>query len=101
MLVQKEQSREPGSGFAELWSKHWYRFISFLIPFAFDVAIASVIFLVLLWFHWLFKVGAAAGLKREYIEGYEAAHYWMNYALFVMMGLDFFARVLIRVFRSE
>ena len=87
--------------FQVLWWKNWHRFLSFLVPFVFDVAMGSLIFAVLLWFHWLFKVGAAAGLKPEYVEGYEVAHYWINYALFVVMGLDFVIRVVARIFRSE
>lgn len=87
--------------FVALWSKNWYRFLSFFVPFVFDLAIGSLIFLALLWFQWLFGLGAAVGLKRDYIEGFAAVHYWCNYAVFVMLGLDFILRVLLQMFRGE
>jgi hypothetical protein len=70
-------------------------------PFLFDVAIGSLIFVALLWFHWLFKLGALVGLRADYIDGFEKVHYWMNYALFCAMAFDFLARVLVKVFRGD
>ena len=74
----RKQPRDGYQGFRALLLENWQKFISFLVPFAFDLAIGSLIFMVLLWFHWLCELGVAAGVRREYIAGYETVHVLMN-----------------------
>jgi len=66
-----------------------------------DAAIGSVIFAGLLWFAWLFGLGKAFGMNQDNIRHFEDAHFWINYGIFVMIGLSFFVRALRGVFRGD
>ncbi len=70
-MTRPSTPRKESRGFRELWAEQWFKFVSFLVPFLFDVAIGSLIFVALLWFHWLFKLGALVGLRADYIDGFE------------------------------
>jgi len=55
----------------------------------------------MVWFAWLFGLGKALGLKPENIEALETAHFWINYGLFVGLGVSFLWRAIVAVFRGE
>ena len=74
---------------------------SFVVPFAVDAAIGSFIFLGLLWFAWLIGLGRALGIPEDRLDAFHTAHFWINYGVFVGIGLSFGLRVLRRLFRGE
>ncbi len=78
-----------------------WRFTSFAIPFLTDVAIGSLIFVALLWFAWLLGLGKAVGLKQEQVEALELAHFWINYGIYIGVGLSFLFRTLKPLFRGD
>jgi hypothetical protein len=75
--------------------------MSFAVPFLTDAAIASLIFVALLWFGWLLGLGRALGIKQDQLDALDLAHFWINYGIFVGVGLSFLLRVLKMIFRGD
>jgi hypothetical protein len=79
----------------EVFRKHWTAFLVFLIEFGFDALKGLAIFTVFLLFAWVIGIARAYGVgSEEHFKAYELAHFWLNYALYVSMGLAFLLRVL-------
>jgi hypothetical protein len=87
--------------YRKLLSDALWRFSTFFINFTVDAAIGSVIFGALLGFAWLVGLGKAVGMDREYTKYFEDAHFWVNYGVFVEVGISFLVRVMRGVFRAE
>jgi hypothetical protein len=93
----------PGErSYKRLFEEAGWRFVSFAVPFITDVAIAAFIFVTLLGFGWLLGLGRALGLiRQEQLEALALAHFWINYGVFVGVGLSFLVRVLKAIFRGD
>jgi hypothetical protein len=81
--------------------REWRRFISFIVPFLFDLAIGSAIVLALMWFSWLLGIGRALGLKQDQVEAIDTAHFWLSYGLYWAIGISFLLRVVKGIFRGD
>jgi hypothetical protein len=87
--------------YKRLFQDAGWRFMSFAVPFVTDAALASLIFVGLLWFGWLIGLGRALGLRQEQLDAFDLAHFWINYGVFVGVGLSFLWRVVKAIFRGD
>jgi hypothetical protein len=87
--------------YQQLFSNGLWRLTSFAVYFIVDAAIGSSILGGLLWFAWLIGPGKAWGVSQEHLKALSDAHFWINYGVFVMMGLALFVRALRGIFRDD
>ena len=92
---QSQQTRP----YLTLFLEGFWHFYSFLIAVAFDSPIAMVVFCFLLLFGLLLNVGKAYGISEDHISAFDAAHFWLNYAVFLIIGISFIWRLLCKLFR--
>ena len=86
--------------YRKLLSNATWKFASFVVPFLCDTAICSVIFLVLLYFVWLLRLGRTFGVRQDQVEAIELLHFWLNYGVYFAIGVSFLWRVLVGIFRE-
>jgi hypothetical protein len=86
--------------YKKLFGDAAWKFASFIVPFLCDTAICSVIFIVLLYFVWLLRLGRAFGLRQEQSDAIELLHFWLGYGVYAAVGISFLWRVLLGIFRN-
>jgi hypothetical protein len=61
-----------------------------------------VVFGAFLLFAWILGLARATGVgSEEHFKAYELAHFWLNYGLFVAIGLSFLLRTIRSLFGKE
>jgi hypothetical protein len=71
----------------------------FLVDFLVDTLISCAIFGVFVLFSWILKQTEGFGIiSSSHLEAYELAHFWMNYGLFVVLGIAFLMRMVKALF---
>jgi hypothetical protein len=80
-------------------SRHWSSFLIFLIEFGFDTLRGLAIFTAFVLFARIIGLARAYGWgTEEHFKAYELAHFWLNYALYVSMGVAFLFRAIKALF---
>jgi hypothetical protein len=73
----------------EYFHRERRKLLMFLIGFAFDTLVGCAIFGAFVLFSWIVGQTARSGLTSDdHLQAYEVAHFWLNWALFVVVGLS-------------
>jgi hypothetical protein len=74
----------------------------FFIDFWFDLLRGTVIFGAFLLFAWIFGLARAAGfVNRDHLDAFEIGHFWLNYGLYICIGVCFLCRTIMAMYRGE
>jgi hypothetical protein len=89
-------------GVRRTFNSAFRRFLIFLIGFGFDSLTTLVVFAVFVLFAWVLGLARTAGLgNEEQFAAYASAHFWLNYGLYVAVGIAFFLRTIRSFFGGE
>jgi len=92
----------PPVSIKERFARKWGGFAAFFIDYVFDLAVGLLVFAGFLLFAWICGLARAMGVvSQEHLVAYERAHFWLNYALYVIMGLMFLFRAVTQLFRGD
>jgi len=89
----------PGD-YGGLWKKEAWKFTVFLAHWLGDVARTALIFLGMYLLLFLARLSVVLGLDPFFIEMFERADGWINYATYLLLGFSSILRVVAMVFRD-
>lgn len=72
----------------QLWD-----FANFFIAFVLDSAKGGLILVGLIFFGWLLRLTRSSGIDNDHLALFEAAHFWLSFAAYGLIAIDFIKRL--------
>ena len=92
---------EKPTSLKDIVKEEWNDLLAFVLSFFFDTLKTGLVFFGLLLFEMLFDVGRYLHIPEHYVAAFGRIHFWLSVGLYIIVGLDFLAKLIIDVFRRR
>jgi hypothetical protein len=88
LFLRRADDKPEEHDYKKLWADTLWKVTKFTAHWLGDLARSSMIFGGMFWLLFLVKIGGLLGMKPDQTQMFEDAHVWINYGVFVIVGVS-------------